>query len=112
MKTIVRLIIIVAALSTGYVIAQEKPREAPAFAPTRASVTADTAPPTLSEIEKLKIDNLAKRLEIAQLKAQNAQADFDKARTEITALVQSLQKDGYDLDLQTFTYTPKKAEKK
>jgi len=104
-KTFVRLLIVVTALWSGVAVAQERvdPKAA-------SAVTVKAEPPALSEIEKLKIDNLAKRLEIAQLKAQNAQADFDKARTEITQLVASLQKDGYELDLQTLTY--KKVEPK
>ncbi len=45
-----------------------------------------------------------------QIKAQEmtiAQLQYEKARAELTALMQSLQKDGFDLNLQTGEYTKK-----
>jgi hypothetical protein len=63
--------------------------------------------PALTELHKLTLQNLAQRIELAQLRAQVAQVEFDKARTEIAALVQSLQVPGYELDLQAMTYTKK-----
>ena len=51
------------------------------------------------------------RIENAQLRAQLAQSEFERAGAELSTLVQSLQKDGYDLDIRTLTYTAKKKEK-
>lgn len=62
--------------------------------------------PVLTDVQRLKIQNLSLRLELAQLKAQAAQRDFDAARVEITALVASFQVEGYTLDLATLTYRP------
>lgn len=72
---------------------------------------AQEAPPSLSEMERLKIQVNVQRLEIAQLKAQAAQAEFDKAREDFNRLVLSLQKDGYTLDLEKFIYTKKEPTK-
>jgi hypothetical protein len=65
------------------------------------------AAPTLTEIQRLQIQNLSQKLEIAQLRAQAAQRDFDAAREQLTALLQTLTVDGYDLDVSTLTYRPK-----
>lgn len=63
--------------------------------------------PTLTVEERQAIQILAQRIELAQLRAQAAQSDFDKARGELTGLLQSLHKDGFDLNLQTMEYTKK-----
>jgi hypothetical protein len=63
--------------------------------------------PTLSVEQKQGITILAQRIELAQLRAQAAQAEFDKARGELSTLLQSLKKDGFDLDLQTMQYVKK-----
>lgn len=68
----------------------------------------EAAAPSLTDVQKLQLQNLAQSIELAQLRAQVAQAEFDKARLAIGELVKTLQKDGYDLDLQTLTYVPKK----
>ncbi len=50
-----------------------------------------------------------------QIKAQEmtiAQLQYEKSRAELTALMQSLQKDGFDLNLQTGEYTKKPETKK
>lgn len=67
----------------------------------------DPKAPVLTEVQKLQLQNLTQRLEIAQLRMQAAQADFQAARTEIETLVKSLQVEGYNLDLQSLTYTKK-----
>jgi len=67
----------------------------------------DVKAPTVSDMQKLKVQNLALRLDNAQLRAQVAQADYEKTRIELTTMIQSLQVEGYDLDLQTLTYTKK-----
>jgi hypothetical protein len=66
----------------------------------------------VSELTKAQVQNLALRIDNAQLRAQAAQAAYDQARQELAALVQSLQREGYDLDLQTLTYTPAPAPQK
>lgn len=67
--------------------------------------------PTLTEVQRLQLQTVSQRIELAQLRAQAAQVEYDKARNDLQALLKSLQKDGYTLDLQTLTYT-KNAEKK
>ena len=44
-------------------------------------------------------------IELAQLRAQAAQREFDGARDELQKLVVSLKVEGYTLDLQSLTYT-------
>lgn len=63
--------------------------------------------PILTETQKLQLQNVSQRLEIAQLKAQAAQRDFDAARIDLQALLKTLEKEDYVLDLQTLTYTRK-----
>jgi hypothetical protein len=60
--------------------------------------------PVLSEVNRLKVQNLAQRIELAQLHAQAAQREFDQARDELTKLVMGLKVEGYTLDLQSMTY--------
>jgi hypothetical protein len=62
-------------------------------------------PPTISEVQRLRLQNLSQRIELAQLRAQAAQREFDAAREELSTLVVSLKVEGYSLDLQTLTYT-------
>jgi hypothetical protein len=64
------------------------------------AVSAQDKAPALTTEQKQAIQIKAQEMTIAQLQ-------FDKARGELAALVQSLQKDGYDLDLQTMTYVKK-----
>jgi len=85
--------------------AQEKPKPAPVVAAVKAD-------PTLTEVQKLQIQNVMLRIELAQRQAQQAQADFDKARGEAQTLIQGLQVPGYDLDLQALAYKPKPPEVK
>lgn len=61
--------------------------------------------PALTEAQKLRVQVLAQRMELAQLKAQLAQAEFDRARMEAQVLLASLQVAGYALDPQTLTYS-------
>ena len=68
--------------------------------------------PVLTELQQLQFRALSQQLEIAQLKAQLAQHDFDAARDAIGKLVLSLRIDGYTLDLATLTYRPNPQETK
>ena len=63
--------------------------------------------PTLSEVQRLQITALLQRIELAQLKAQLAQRDFESAKAELVALTGRLQVDGYELELQPLGYKPK-----
>jgi len=92
----------------------------PAFAQTPAAPAATAiakdspapAAPALTDVQKLTVQNLAQQIEIAQLRAQQAQRDFDQAREQLGKLLQSLQVDGYDLDLRALTYSKKPEPKK
>ena len=92
-------------LAACVVYGQEKPKPAPVVAAVKAD-------PVLSEIDKLKVQNVMLRIELAQRQAQQAQADFDKARGEAQTLIMGLQVPGWELDLQLFTYKPKPPEVK
>jgi hypothetical protein len=76
----------------------------PAAPPAKAAAPA----PTLTDVQKLTLQNVLLRIELAQRQAQQAQSDFDKARTEAQQLVSSLQVPGYDLDIAGLKYTPMK----
>ena len=72
----------------------------------------ESQPPVLEQAQKLQIQNLAQKMQIAQLQAQAAQRDFDASRQELQSLLKSLEKDGYTLDLQSMAYVKKDAPKK
>lgn len=63
-----------------------------------------TKEPTLSEVDRLKLQNVSQRIELAQLRFQAAQREFETARTDLAKLVEALKVDGYTLDLATLTY--------
>lgn len=63
--------------------------------------------PALSDLQRLQLMTVAQRIEIAQLKAQAAQRDFDQARQEWSALVTALQVEGFTFDPSTGTYRAK-----
>ena len=67
--------------------------------------------PTLTTEQRQAIQILAQRMELAQLHAQMAQQDFERASGELTSLLKTLDKPGYTLDLQTMQYTAKKDKK-
>jgi hypothetical protein len=87
-------------------LAQEKP--APPKPPEVAAVAPEKLP-VLTDVQKLQLKDPLQRIEIAQLRMEQARRDFEQARTELLALVQGLQVAGFDLDLQTLLYV-KKAE--
>lgn len=80
----------------AFILAQQ-----PAPPPPQAS-----APPSLTEVQKLQIQNLAQRIELAQLRARIAESEFNAARQELQAKIATLQVDGYRLDLETMAYVP------
>ncbi len=77
--------------------------------PPKSSVAtpAPKTPPTLTTEQKQNFTILLQRIKIDQLESERIQHDFDQARGEVEALVESLKVDGYDLKLDTMTYTPK-----
>lgn len=64
-------------------------------------------PPAITETQKLQIQNVLQRIQIAQLQSQAAQAEFERARADAEALFKSLSVPGYDLNLQTYQYQKK-----
>lgn len=68
--------------------------------------------PALTVEQKQAIQILAQRIELSQLRAQAAQAEFEKAGAELGKLLQSLQKDGFELNLQTLEYVKKTEQTK
>jgi hypothetical protein len=75
---------------------------APQTAPTTSSPSA--APPVLSDAQKVQVRLLTQQLEIASLRAQLAQADFEKTQTALRALVESWRVPGYELDVSTLSF--------
>ena len=72
-----------------------------AVAPSRAAEA-----PTLTDVQRLQVQNLTQAIEIAQLRAKAAQHAFDTAKASLLDLLRQLQRPGYTLDVQTLTYTP------
>lgn len=72
------------------------------------SVTAGAqeAPPTLTEVERLKVQLATKEMENAFLRMQAAQEVFFKARIALQATITPLQKPGWVLDPEKGEYTP------
>lgn len=60
--------------------------------------------PAISETQRLQIANISQALELAQLRAQLAQRDFDQARERLRVLLLQLERPGYVFDVQTMTY--------
>ncbi len=71
-----------------------------------------TQAPTLTELERLKVTNALLITELARLRSEQARREYEQAVDEARALVRTLQRDGFALDLQTLTYRPVEAERK
>jgi hypothetical protein len=54
--------------------------------------------PTLSEVQKLTIQNKAKDVELWQLRAQQAASEYDKARADLTKLLAEVTPQGFTLN--------------
>lgn len=67
-------------------------------------VGAQAPAPTLTEMKKLQLRNITQRMEIAQLRAQAAQRDFEGAREELMKVLGTVKVEGYTLDLGTLVY--------
>lgn len=68
-----------------------------------------TQAPTLTELERLKVTNALLVTELAKLRSEQARRDYEQAVEDARALVRTLQRDGFTLDLQTLTYRPVEA---
>lgn len=101
MKRIVVVFVVCAVLAFAVTVLAQAPVKP---APVTATAKAD---PTLSEVDKLRVQNVLLRIELAQRTMQQAQQDFEKARADAQALIQGLQVPGFDLDLQALAYKPK-----
>ncbi|HVU11008.1 MAG TPA: hypothetical protein VHD90_07005 [Phototrophicaceae bacterium] len=105
MKRLITAVALISAFAAPLVAqATQKP---PTPALPAAATNAAPKVPELTEVNKLKLQNALQRMELAQLRAQAAQSEFDAARTEASVLVQGVTVDGFDLDLRTLTYVPK-----
>ena len=60
--------------------------------------------PTLTDAQRWQVTAVMQRIELAQLRAQLAQRDFDQAKAELLGLAKALHVEGFDLDLATMTY--------
>jgi hypothetical protein len=93
-----RLLIAAGAVVIGTTLVLAVPEQG---APSRTG-----GPPALSEMQRLQLTTVGQRIEIAVLKAQAAQRDFDAAVADRAALVRSLWVEGFELDLSTLSYRP------
>jgi hypothetical protein len=64
-------------------------------------------PPQLGELERLRIQVALQRLQIAQLRLEAAQREWEEARQALLARLKEVERDGYELDLETLAYRPK-----
>lgn len=71
-----------------------------------SGVSSAAEAPTLTELQRLQVLTLVQRLQIAELRAQAAQREWEATRAELLAVSQRLSVDGYELDLATQTYRP------
>ena len=65
--------------------------------------------PTLTEVDRLRMTNALLVTELAKLRSEQARRDYEQAVEDARALVRTLQRDGFTLDLQTLTYRPVEA---
>jgi hypothetical protein len=68
-----------------------------------------TQAPTLTELERLRMTNALLVTELAKLRSEQARREYEQAVEDARALVRTLQRDGFTLDLQTLTYRPVEA---
>ncbi len=69
------------------------------------SVAQEPGPlPTLTDVQKLQLQN-------KYLQYENAKLRLDAAQAELLTLITSLQKPGYTFDVSSMTYAPEKEKK-
>jgi len=104
-----RALLVFVVLMATSVVAQEA--QVPPFIQTGTVPADQLKPPTLSETNTLKLRASIQQVEIAQLKMQLVQQEFTRAREAAQTLIQSLQVEGYTLDLDRMVYVPTPKEK-
>lgn len=104
MKTALAAAIVLATMCAT-VYAQQSAPTTPATPPPAA--TAAPAVPELTNEQKLTVTNYVQRIQLAQLRIQALQAEFETARKDATAFVQSLDRECFDLDLDKLVYVAK-----
>lgn len=82
-----------------------------AQAPAPAAAAGVPTAPVLTELQQLHLRVALQTIELAQLRAQLAQRDFEQARTRLAALVADAAHPGYELDLATLTFRPTETRK-
>ena len=70
-----------------------------------------TQAPTLTELERLRMTNALLVTELAKLRSEQARREYEQAVEDARNILQTLQREGYTLDLQTLTYRPVEAGK-
>jgi hypothetical protein len=68
---------------------------------------AEATTPTLTEVERLRIQVALQRFQIAQLRLEGVQREWEEARQALLARLKEVEREGYELDLETLTYRPK-----
>ena len=74
------------------------------FAQDKPPVVA-VADPTLTEVQKLQLQNTIQKMQLAQAAIQLAQVEFERSRDSAQTLLKTLQVPGYELNIETMTYT-------
>ena len=70
-----------------------------------------TQAPTLTEVDRLRMTNALLVTELAKLRSEQARREYEQAVEDARNILQTLQREGYTLDLQTLTYRPVEAGK-
>jgi multidrug efflux pump subunit AcrA (membrane-fusion protein) len=100
MKKYFLALVICGVAFSGVLAAQDA--QAPKELPKEATAAAKS--PELTDVQKLQITNLIKDMQLAQLQIELAQRNYQASSEAAKSLVQSLQKECYELDIQTMTY--------
>jgi hypothetical protein len=94
-RTTLWVVTLVVALLVSVAARAQAPAEAPAEAPPPAT-------PTLSEVDRLRVQNAILAVELAELRRAQAIADAQR-------VLQALQVPGYTLDIERLVYVPVEA---
>jgi|SRR5215471_5855411 len=97
------LLALAVAVSLGLGVAALAARPAPRL--PHALTPAAPAPP--SELQRLQVENDMKQLQLYQAQVQILTAQFEQTKAALQVKLKALERDGYDLDLQTWRYVPK-----
>jgi hypothetical protein len=83
-----------------------------AAAQESAAPASPTGPPALSEIQRTKLKEAVLTYKLTQAEFKLAQIAAQEATQALMGLATSLQRDGYEFNLETMTYKPVVAGKK